>query len=143
MWKTIQCVRVHYLIFLAWCLFAFGSTLTFLKTWANGHKGQCYFHGSICWQKAACVAAMKLRSFWGKRCARASSGVQRGVGSRVHFVTLLGSEYLVKILLGLACHFLLLKGTVTVRLSFTFLANASHPLLFTLIVHWLSLLAPT
>lgn len=107
----MQCVKAHYLIFLAWCLFTFSSTLTFSRTWASGHKGQCYFHGSICWQKVACVATVNLRSFWGKHCALASSEVQRGVEYQVHFVTLLGSEYLVKILLGLACHFLLLHGT--------------------------------
>lgn len=48
MWKVITWVKACYLIFLARSLFALSSMLTFSGTRASGHKGRCYFHGSVC-----------------------------------------------------------------------------------------------
>lgn len=54
MQNVLKCVKSLLLNILAECLFASSFTLTFLRTWVSGHKGQCYFHGSSCWQNKLC-----------------------------------------------------------------------------------------
>lgn len=93
------------LIFWAYCLFAFSSMLTFSRTWASGHRGQAIFmalfvdrrlHVSLLW-----ISDHSGESSVSWPCQRYTWDA----GHWVHSDALLGSKYLVKILVWLAIYF--------------------------------------